>query len=88
LICGLPAGAISDSFACFEDLFPHTGLPLPALIQGRYLVLLQLDMPCLVDIHGGWPFSEETEEWIGGVQGGKKGEGLRGEEGGEAAVRM
>jgi hypothetical protein len=45
-------------------------------------------MPCLVDIHGGWPFSEETEEWIGGVQGGKKGEGLRGEEGGEAAVRM
>lgn len=37
------AGAVSDPF-------PHTELPRLALIRGRYLVLSQLDMPCVLDI--------------------------------------
>ena len=45
--------AVSDSFTW--DPIPHTGSPWPASVQVRCLVLLQLDMPCFVDIHRG-PF--------------------------------
>lgn len=38
-------GTVSDALACFEDSFYPIGLPCLALV-----FLLQLDMPCLVDI--------------------------------------
>lgn len=47
------------------------------------LDLLELGMPCLIDIPGSLPFSEE--KWILGRE---KGEVLEEEEGGEAAVEM
>jgi len=74
-------------FAYFLDPCPPTGLPCPALIWGKCLILLQLDMLCLVDIPG-YPFSEGNQrrsrgegEWRGGEEG-------EGGEGGETAVRV
>jgi hypothetical protein len=46
------AGAVSGSFAYLWDLFPPTLLPHPALIEGKCLVLLRLDMQCLVNNPG------------------------------------
>ena len=45
-------GAVFDTFACFSDPCPLTGLPFPVLILKEIEMLLQLDMPCLVDIPG------------------------------------
>lgn len=49
--------------------------------MGRVLVLLQLDTPCFIDIHGVLHFPEEKQEWIGRWE--QKGwkEGLGGEQG-------
>lgn len=41
----------SDYFAGFVDSFLHKGFPQPGLIgENRCLVILQLAIPCLVDI--------------------------------------
>jgi len=73
--------AISDSFACLWDPLPPTGLFCSALIWGRYLDFLQLDMPCLVDIPGS-PVHVEWEQRsgrgearVGAGSIGRKGEG-------------
>lgn len=59
------SGALSD----FWCPIPHTGLICPALIHGGCLVLLQLDMSCIVGIHGRPVLSQtEKEEYIGGVE--------------------
>jgi hypothetical protein len=50
-----------------------------------HLVLLQLDMPRLVDIHRGLPFSEE--KWRRSKRGEGVGRDWGGEEGGETAVK-
>lgn len=49
---------------------PPIGLPSP--YEGRYLVLLQLDMPCLVDIPERLAlfWSEKEENWMEGAEGG------------------
>jgi hypothetical protein len=46
------AEAVSDSVACFWDPFPASYCLIQPWYEGIYLVLLQLDMPCLVDIPG------------------------------------
>lgn len=48
---GLPIVGVGVSLTLYSlDTFPATGLPLPLLIWGLCLVLLQLFMPSLVDM--------------------------------------
>ena len=42
----------------FGSLFLILGCLAPALIHGKCLVLLQLDMVCFIDTHGRQPFLE------------------------------
>lgn len=44
-------GAVSHSFVGFGDFIPYAGLPCLALMHGRCLVLLRLDMPWFADTH-------------------------------------
>ena len=46
------AWPVANVLPGFSEHIPHTGLPCPALVQGRSLVLPQLGMPCFVDING------------------------------------
>ena len=53
LLAGLltvEVGAVSDSFACFAQLFSPTGLPHSALIGRMRPSLTETDVPSLVDI--------------------------------------
>lgn len=53
----------------YQEPIPYTGLPSPALIQGKE-ILPQFAMPCFIGTHGrDIPFwAEIEEEWIGGVR--------------------
>ena len=71
------AGPISKAFAGFQEPLPHTWLPSASIVQGRSLVLPQLDLPCFVDTHGRLALfrREVKEEWMeAGYNGGKVGE--------------
>ena len=71
---------VSDSFVCCWDPFPPTGLPCPAYYERRYLVLFQLDIPCVVNSPGRTAFFQRWNgSWrVGKLWGGKwreRGEG-------------
>lgn len=88
-ICGTPGSrsrAIPGALTGSWELIPYTGSPCPAWIQGKGLVLWQLDMLCLlmpmrglllsfwVDMEEGWT------EWK--QRGGGEGKGRKGGRGG------
>lgn len=56
------AGTVSASFAGFWDPISHTVLSCQSKYEGRYLVLEQLDKPCLVYILKRPALSGEMEE--------------------------
>ena len=66
---------LSLTLACFGTLFLLLDCLVHPQYEGRCLIVLQLDMPCLVDILGKVSFSEANE----GVDG-RYEEGLGGEE--------
>lgn len=79
----LTAGAVSDSVTCFQDPSPYRGCLVQPSQKRRCRVLLQLDMPWLVDIHPGQPFSEEKHRGVNGTgrgcwEGGPRRRGWRG----------
>lgn len=74
----MEAAAVSDSFGVFWNTLSHTGYLRKPLTEGSP-VLMQLGMPCLIDIHGRIVFfqREMEEEWNGGVKRGGRGGGTR-----------
>lgn len=70
-------------FSNFSDPTSHAGFPCSALIYGRSSVLLQLDMPCLIDTHRR-PAHSCMEKWEKEIEGCKREngeEGLGGKDG-------
>lgn len=64
----------------FGSLFLILGPLAQSWYMGRWLVFLQLDLPCFADIHGRSALSgTETEEWVAG--GDKAGTGRKGRRG-------
>lgn len=51
---------IPDAWAGSLEPISCIGMPYPALMEGRILILSQLDLPWFADSHGGpAPFNEE-----------------------------
>lgn len=81
------AEATRGALTTLGNLFFMLGCLTQPEYRGRFLVLWQLDIPCFAELHGDLPFSDQLWRKMSGWWG-RKEEGMRGEEGVKAAVRM